>query len=569
MRSTRRRLSMAVKLDPCSSAPDLSTESPETGQLPQIITEPDKTKLSDEYLQHVSFPDPQLCSSNKHESLDIFHDQHIQGLTEQEIQDILFSNAPDSATNFFEQGLLPTEWAEQEFLRPASAAIPMPGSCGSGGLMSTRTISGLPPDLEFFMLQEFATLGALQLPVLDIDMVFIRYRFSSPTPLPPYLLLTLVSCGAYYSARRKVPGIDGRTAQSIYDEAKREILEVAIKELSTDSVTALSLMSFHWNGEMSSYERLMLATLSVQKVQSMRLHTNEGLRKNRTTREIGVIKYLVWLNYIVDAFAGSQNFDMNGLTTSKPPYNGIEIQLDLLEIEDTEATRIEYLTGRERLEWAGMNAFRGLVFFRGFSSLAKLQNLATNHQIAGQPLQPLVKYLNAWEEEYFQPFDLTLIPWDYANNRFFDLEGLTSGACSLNFAFWYCQCFVQFDALKDYFPVTGISTASPSSPRTIDRERQENIRACVRAFNASISIFEVLCQANYVAQLSQVLRGQLYYGGRILQLFFKNKVWLDDGLAVDSSLLGRWERCLETAELIWGFSSRGIDLAIMSLVDKQ
>lgn len=531
--------------------------------------------LETEPMHFNGFPDTspsqvQMPIANNSYLMEAFTDQSGHGMTDQQIQDILFPDLSSITTpNDLQLHASPLERVEQEFPRPPSTAVILPKSDVQGELMSTRTVSGLSTDLEFFMLQEFAVLGANQLPVLDVDMIFIRYRFSNPTPLPAYLLLTIVSCGAYYSARRKVPGIDGRTAQAIYDEAKREILEVAIKENSVDAVTALSLMSFHWNGEMSSYERSMIASLSVQKVQSMKLHTTEGLRKNRTTREIGVVKFLVWLNYIVDAFAGSQDFDMSGLAPSRIPYNGTEIQLDLLQIEDTEATRIEYLTGRERSEWTGMKAFRGLVFFKGFSSLARLQNLASTHQLEGRSLQPLVKYLDEWEKEYFTIFDLTSIPWDYTNNRFFDLEGLTSGACSLNFSFWYCQCFIQFDALKQYFPVrkSTPAPASPRSPEAIPLEKQSNVRACIRAIKASLSIFEVLCHANYVAQLSQVLRGQLYFGGRILQLFYKSKVWLDDALAVDSTLLGRWERCLETAEVIWGFSSRGIDLTIMSLDD--
>lgn len=561
---------MAAKLDTVTNASLMSDASP---SIPRDGLESHETVnqyLNGTYSSCIpSYPGFPHFSSMTPSNVDPLVEQQNNGLSEQDIQNILFPDLPYSSTVPPEPSTLPIEWAEQEFARPATTRLDPPPEISPDGLVSTRTVSGLPPDLEFLMLQEFSALGALQLPVLDIDMIFIRYRFRTPTPLPAYLLLTVVSCGAYYSSRRKDPGIDGRTAQLIYDEAKREIIRVAVKDLSVDSVTALSLMSFHWSGEMSSYERGMLATLSVQKVQSMRLHTPEGLNNGRSSRERGVIKHLVWLNYIVDAFASTQDFETQGLSSSRIPYNGQEIQLGLLELEDTEAIRIEYLTGIERIEWTGLKSLRGLIFLKAFSSLAKLQNTARNQQMAGSSLQRLVKYLDDWEAEYFPEFDLTLIPWDYAHNCYYNLESLTPGVCSLNFSYWYCQCFVHFDALRSTFVMSGTNPATPGSPRRVDNDKQGNIRACMRAFMASISIFEVLCAANYVAQLSQVLRGHLYFGGRILQLLFQNKVILDGVLAVDSSLLSRWERCLETAELIWGFSSSGIDLAIMSLDDND
>lgn len=505
-------------------------------------------------------------------------DIETAALTEQEINEILFPELSGDAFVSIRQVDQQDDYVPQVFDKNYSTNMVTtldfselePPQIPGQTLLSTRTASGLAPEHEFTILREFATLGHVQLPIVDIDLIFLRYRFSVPAPLPRFLTLTLLACGANYSSRRVArPCIDGSRAQQIFDDAKSEILAVAVKDLTVDAISALMLMSFHWNGEITSYERRMLASLSVQKIQSLKLNTNVGMYLGRTKREVGVLKFLVWLNFIVDAFSGSQGPAVGDLEVASMPYNGLDIELDPLNLEDTEAMHIEYLTGVPRPNWTDEKAKRNLVFHRAFAGVAKLQNTAVRLQRSGCTVQHLVHQLEDWEVSSFPVCDLTQRRWDHSVNGFEHWDTLTPGMISLNFSYWYCALNIYFDGLRHHLNVQSLANGTSSHNARIDDAilHRRSVDGCTRAFTSMISIFEVLYRANYIRQLSQVLRGQLYFGGRILQVFYRNGICADGRPVVNRLLLSRWEKCLELAEQVWGYSSRGIELSLMNLDD--
>lgn len=588
LRTARKRHSLLVQSDSALSTVMDDGNDPIKTLMARDPLEIPLTSIDEEmgnymYVNNVgeSFVDPGLSSYDgtlqylastelEYAPLDLEGFDSRIGLSDSVINEILFtepSHNSDATTPSLSFGHSSRADTIEELSRSASN-VDMPWATGNPcSVTSNRSISGLEWSHEAAILQDFAELVYPQLPVLDMDMVVLRYRFSLPTPLPRYLLLTIIACGATYSAQKSVPGIDRASAIGIFELAKEEILLTALDELSIDAISAMGLISFHWQGDLSESERSKLFDLSVQKIQTMGLHTEVGLTTNRSAREIGILRYIVWLNYIVDAFSAVVGPLENDLEIPKMLYNGLEIMIRTLDVDDFNA-----ITGIEnnytlKFKLTDDRGQRALLFHRSFASLAKIQHRVTARQRARHSLRPMVDELSQWTLRSFPALDLLLHKWDRATAMYIGTEGMSSAIISLNFSYWYCTLNLHFNLLKEQLQpvVDQTKRATLASPGLDDA----SIGGCCRAFTALISIFEDLATGSRLYQTSQTLRGQLYFAGRVLQLFYKNKVRQAGLIVVGPQLLQRWEKCLEISELIWGYSVHGVDLSRMSLEELE
>ncbi|CCG81002.1 protein of unknown function [Taphrina deformans PYCC 5710] len=382
-------------------------------------------------------------------------------MTDEEVLSILY---PDFTTP------LPTLSPKNHFCE-TSQELHQTGSCSFGpepvapfvpALILQRTASGLSKDLEWSMIQEYARLGHTQMPVVDIDMIFLRYRYRTPSILPDYFVLALVACGSHYSSQRLEPGIDRQAAQHLYESARKELMVAAVSEQSVDALTALFIVYFHWQGDLTAFERGRLLALSVQKLLALGLHRERDLCLGRSPRDRGVVRYLVWLIYIVDAFSGSSGPAVGDLEPAKEPFQGAEIELEQVSKNDMEAMTRDLLTGELRTGWNLMHTEFSILFNRAFATLSQLQNKIVRLQRAGQSVQHLRSELFDFETGAFSSCDLAYRTWDYERLVYVEFGGLTAAVISLNFAFWYCSLNLHFDNLRSHLAMD-TSSASPSS----------------------------------------------------------------------------------------------------------
>lgn len=433
----------------------------------------------------------------------------------------------------------------------------------SRGTDTEKTIShkssatGFDPALEFAMLQDFHELVLRQFPVIDIDLVFLRYRFGMPTPLPKYLILTLIACGASMSCKKLVPGIDLDLAKTIFDLAREELIRASQTELCTDIISALSLVSFHWQGDLTQSMRETLLDLSVSKVQQLGLHKEFVLNHERSPREAGMLRYLVWLNYIADAFSPRHDQMPGQPKLTKPPYQGREIELEPVSSDDMAFLCEDFLTGKVKSDLAHVR--QHIQFHTGFGQLAKLHNKALSLQYLGYSIQHLIPELQSWTDEYLAHFDMLTIQLD-GKDANLPTPNINFAFNSLNFAYWYCALNIYFDKLKPKLN-TNNSQMSYNVPLAQEDSLDElNVYGCYVGFTTLITLFERLAARPELFQTSQTLRGNLYYGGAILQIFYRNHVQYRGASIVDESLLRRWESCVTICDVVWGPSSREIDL---------
>ncbi|ORY84310.1 hypothetical protein BCR37DRAFT_391901 [Protomyces lactucae-debilis] len=421
-------------------------------------------------------------------------------------------------------------------------------------MVHQRTPTGLSADLELMLIDEFMRFADHQLPILDASMVYMRYRYQFPTPLPEYFVCTVVACGAAYSCKSASGQAPVTTPQAelLYSLAKQTIMAGAIQDNSIDAVCALMLISFHWQGEVTAFERQMITHLSVTKIQALGLHTVEGLEHGRTRRDIAHLKFVVWMNYLLDAFSFFGDED------EQETYLGQEIEIDFLTLEDLSYTGAEYITGVREVLHTQIGSKWVVDFVKAFGTLAKIQNKATRLRTSKGDLLTLLPELDDWQLEWWTAFNLKNVEWH-------EVEQMANGYVSLNFAYYTLVIFIHIEPIKPFLELTQMTLSSPLPVLPIaalatDPGLQYNVAACVDAALSMCQIFERMMTCGILEHTSQIVREQLYFGGRILQLFYRNHIG-----GVNLQLLSRWEKCLEIAELVWGSSERGLDLNRMRL----
>lgn len=460
-----------------------------------------------------------------------------------------------------------------------------------------RPSSGLSPEMELHLLREYMDLTHPQMPILDRDIIFLRHRCGIPTPLPRYLLLTLMACGGAYSAARPESLLNPMQARALYDEAKRELLQSIPEDNTIDAIAALVIIAFHWQDELSGPYRQIIQNMAIAKIQALKLHTNEGIVRGRSQREIGVLKWMVWLQYYTEVFGWWD--------AETDPYLNQDISLDLLNAEDNDFLLYDYLSGERRKEITDEDLTINLHFSRMFSELALLQNDAIRRRRRGRPLHSLIPELQSIRMRTFP--SLLAQPDKIRDPETGMIKPLAAGMLALNVAFWYCWLYVHFDVIRPYLkvtdehatvpeggirspfnrsesqdagsPVTDHESVASGAPPSIAgstsgkaKKRQPPptdidphiirgaFAACVEACSRNMDIFDAMVATGRVKLTTQILRDQLYYAGRHLQILYKNKV-----PGIGAMELARWERCLEISERVWGLSSRGLDLSSMSL----
>lgn len=421
-------------------------------------------------------------------------------------------------------------------------------------MVHKRTPTGLSADLELMLIDEFMRFADHQLPILDASMVYMRYRYQFPTPLPEYFVCTVVACGAAYSCKSASGQAPVTTPQAelLYSLAKQSIMAGAIQDNTIDAVCALMLISFHWQGEVTAFERQMITHLSVTKIQALGLHTTAGLEEGRTRRDIAHLKFVVWMNYLLDAFSFFGDED-----DEQETYLGQEIEIDFLTLEDLSYTGAEYITGVREVLHTQIGANWVVDFVKAFGTLAKLQNKATRLRSAKGDLQTLLPEVNDWQLEFWDAFNLKNVEWH-------DVEQMANGYVSLNFAYYNLVLFIHFEPIKPFLELTQLTLNAPLPVPVAQLQQdaglQYNVAACVDAALSMCQIFERMMSCGILEHTSQIVREQLYHGGRILQLFYRNRIG-----GVTLQLLSRWEQCLEVAELVWGSSEHGLNLNRMRL----
>lgn len=443
-----------------------------------------------------------------------------------------------------------------------------------------RRVTGITPELELRLLDEYMDLVFYQLPVFDSDQVYMRYKFCFPTPLPTFLLKTLIALGAAYTCRRPFDKaiVNHLQARRLYDDARQCILQDCIHDESTDAIAALMLIVFHWQDELTSKERERIFSLSVSKVQALRLHTYEGLMARTTRREIGQLKMLVWINYVMDAF--SILIDLVSFQTKDKwmavSYLHLDVTIGDVDETDLEFMHIDLLTGKRKESSLSteVGIFGAILYFEAIIAISRIMNEAQRLKESGLSMQGLIPELAKLESESFSVLDFRSMVVEM-------MDGMYKGLISLNFTFWYAVLFLNFDA---FLPIIrrksktpqGMTTTTSTTPSTgptevasqmsfqeqveMREDLQRNVNACVEAAIAMLDIFEKLQRNGLLAQTSQIVREQLYLGGYTIQLFYRERVG-----GVNDPLLARWESCLEISELVWGFSNRGGDLGRMRL----
>lgn len=433
-----------------------------------------------------------------------------------------------------------------------------------------RQVTGIPPDLELKLLDEYMDLVYYQLPVFDSDQVYMRYKFCFPTPMPTFLLKTLIALGAAYTCRRPPAQaiVNSIQARRLYDDARTCILRDCLHDMSIDAIAALMLITFHWQDELTSKEREQIFSLSISKVQALQLHLNEGLLAQRTRREIGQLKLMVWINYVMDAFSILLDLD-NFHTKDKwmsVSYLHNEPTIGPVDETDLEFMHIDLLTGKRKESSLSteVGIFGAIVYFEAIIGISRIMNEAQRMKDRALSLAPLVPEIRNIESTSFSILDFRSMVVEM-------MDGMYKGLISLNFTFWYTVLFISFDAFLPIIkkrPKTPGSSGTPELASQMSFKEQveqrgdllESIECCVEASIAMLDIFEKLQRNGLLAQTSQIVREQLYLGGYAIQLFYRERVG-----GVDNALLGRWESCLEISELVWGFSSRGGDLDRMRL----
>ena len=388
-------------------------------------------------------------------------------------------------------------------------------------LPTTSSFCG--PEEAEVLLTEFVDVPWVQLPVLDMDMTYLRYRFGCPTPLPRYLLDVIIAVAGLYNARRLFGSlITIPEALSRYEIAKKGAMEVIYNDATIEGIQVLMILAFHFPGDYGSYERQMMTGMATTKIRLLKLHEDGGYPYS-SSREKGVLRILTWLNYV------------NNVFSPEGPTCSLSMTIPLPVDADWEFIACELLSGRRRTLFGDTEAgFLTLIMtcMSLLGPIADRSRHASGDDIAEN--QGVIEDLQKWTTKAFPALDLRM-------NSLLDIIGGPEQALVIvNFAYLHILNTSQFRICQHHRHSNDLPV----------HEQEKLARGCLKTIESAVGLFEQLWALRRLMNTSQNVRHQVYFAGSCLQTLAAQF-----GNLVEAGLVERWEKCYEAAEAVWGVTS--------------
>lgn len=399
---------------------------------------------------------------------------------------------------------------------------------------------------ETTLLEEFMAVAWVQFPVLDMDTFYCRYKFNAPEALPRYLLDTVLAIGSLYSARRLFGSLTTiPEAFARFERAKHATLDVVYSENSVEGIQALMLLTFHWPGEYSSYERQMMTAMAAAKIRLLKLHTLEGY-VTFDSRRTGLLRIMTWLNFV------------NNIFSPEGPSCPTRMDIPLPCPTDWEYMAIELLTGKTRVTFGIQEATFLTLILTCLANLCPIadesRTIDPNDRAANLAI---VSRLDEWTKAAYPALDLRLI-------SLLDVIGGPEQALVIvNFSYLLLLFTAQYrlsqlDHHQHHHHSPHTTDQSTENEKDKDTETgngsvvshgDSNIAPCLRTIETVIGLFEQLWALRRLMNTTQNVRYQFYSIGACLQTLSSQFPE-----TVNVTLVERWEKCFEAAEAVWGAS---------------